>query len=628
MKTYYYKYFIFIGLFLSLQANAEDVITLTDKEEYQVITNEYIEVLEDTTGKLTIEDMVNPVVSSRFYVVNRNYALNEHVGSVYWARFKIKNLSSNQKKWLLEILDSRQNDIQLYQLGEQNKFVKTQAGINGDFYNREYEHKNFIFEIHPSKEAKYFYLRVKSDARTSFIMKVSTSKFLLEYGLNEYYLLGLYYGILAMMAIYSLFVFFMIKEKVYLFYLIYTVSWMYSSMLADGTGFQYVWTEIPLISKIGIYISRPLLLSVFVFYSLEFLKNPDINILNRKYVLYSLGIYLLFYPVQFIFDLALIHNTLFLIPFIIIFFYSIKSLRSGYKPARYFLIGNSMILLSVTLTLLKYNGLLDFLSSFWTLEIIIVYSTNIAMVMEIVILSFAMADRIKFFKIEKEKTQELLIGQLEENHKLTQKVNRELEEKVKERTQEIEEKRKQIEEANLKLQEQAIQINEMNARLDLDNWKLKKSIIEEKESRIKFKEISFEEFKQVYPNENICFQFLEELKWEKGYTCKRCGNDKYGKGNHQFSRRCTKCRYDESVTTDTLFHKCKFDINKALYIVVMVNRYGDKQSISELANELELRVATCWNFAQKALKVRNSKEYAKLDDENKFRFLIQQEIND
>jgi hypothetical protein len=220
-----------------------------------------------------------------------------------------------------------------------------------------------------------------------------------------------------------------------------------------------------------------------------------------------------------------------------------------------------------------------------------------------------------------------LIGQLEENQKLTQKVNRELEEKVIERTREIEDKRKQIEEANIKLQEQAAQINEMNARLDLDNWKLKKSIIEEKESRIKFKEISFEEFKQVYPNENICFQFLEELKWTKGYKCNRCGNDKYGKGNHQFSRRCTKCRYDESVTTDTIFHKCKFDINKALYIVVMVNRYGEKQSISDLAGELDLRVATCWNFAQKALKVRNSKEYAKLDDESKFRFLIQQEVS-
>ena len=629
MKRNYYTILLILLCLIPLQpSKASTKFILNDSSEYKVITNEYIEILEDKEGKLSIEDITNPLRNKDFYVVNRNYALNENINSVYWARFKIQNNSKISKKWLLEILDSRQNEIQLYQLNDQQKFVITKAGINGAFYNREYVHKNFIFEISPDKQERYFYLRVKSNARTSFLMKVCTSKFILEYGLSEYYMLGLYYGILAMMAIYSLFVFFMIKEKVYLFYLLYTVIWMYSSMLADGTGFQYLWPEFPFISKIGIYISRPLLLIVFVFYSLEFLRNPDLTILNRKYVLYALAVYLVFYPIQFIFDLALVHNTLFLIPFFIIFYYSLKSLRSGYKPARYFLLGNSVVLLSVTLTLLKYNGLLDFLRGYRTLDIIVVYSTNIAMVMEIIILSFAMADRIKFFKVEKEKSQALFIDQLEENQKLTQKVNKELEEKVKERTKEIEEKGKIIQEANLKLQEQAAQINEMNARLDLDNWKLKKSIIEEKESRIKFKEISFEEFKQVYPNENICFQFLEELKWEKGYKCNRCGNDKYGKGNHQFSRRCTKCRYDESVTTDTLFHKCKFDINKALYIVVMVNRYGDKQSISDLAAELDLRVATCWNFAQKALKVRNSKEYNKLDDESKFRFLIQQEISD
>lgn len=627
MKMSYYKYFIIIFIFFSFQAKAGNIINLTDSIEYQVITSDYLEVMEDKTEKLGINDMSIPSVSALFYRVYSNYALNEHINSIYWARFKISNLSGRQKKWLLEILDSRQNDIQLFQLDDNRNYIQTKAGINGDFHNREYEHKNFIFEIHPNTTPQYYYLRIKSSARTSFLMKVSTSKFILEYGLNEYYLLGLYYGILAMMAIYSLFVFFMIKERVYLLYLLYTISWMYWSMLADGTGFQYLWPELPIISKIGIYLSRPMLLCAFALYSLEFLKNLDKNILNKKYVYYAIGLYLIFYPIQFIFDLSLLHNILFISPFIVIFYYSIKSLRSGYKPARYFLFGNSLVLLSVTLTFLKYNGLLDFLSPFWTLEIIIVYSTNIAMVMEIVILSFAMADRIKYFKIEKEKTQVLLIAQLKENHELTQKVNLELEQKVKVRTKEIEEKSKLIEEANLKLQEQSKQINEMNARLDLDNWKLKKSIIEEKESRIKFKEISFEEFKQVYPNENICFQFLEELKWDKGYTCKRCGNDKYGKGNHQFSRRCTKCRYDESVTTDTLFHKCKFDINKALYIVVMVNRYGDKLSISDLASELNLRVATCWNFTQKALKVRNSKEYTKLDEEGKFRFLIQQEIN-
>ena len=317
MKRFYFSFYIFLfTIFVSSQSFADKTIVLNDSADYQMIGNDQMEVLEDKDGKYSIEDILKPSISSKFYAVERNYALNEHVSSVYWARFKIQNASSNKRKWLLEILDSRQNDIQLFQTDDDKKYIITKAGINGNFYNREYQHKNFIFEILPDNESKYYYLRVKSAARTSFLLKVSTSKFILEYGLNEYYLLGLYYGILVMMAIYSLFVFFMIKEKVYLLYLLYTISWMYSSMLADGTGFQYIWPDLPMISKIGIYISRPLLLIVFVFYSLEFLKNPDKNILDKRLVYYSLALYLFVYPIQFVFDLALIHNTLFLIPFI------------------------------------------------------------------------------------------------------------------------------------------------------------------------------------------------------------------------------------------------------------------------------------------------------------------------
>jgi hypothetical protein len=622
-------YYLILCCFLTVPSWAISKVSLYDSLEYCVVSSEYIEILEDTSGQWTIDDLQTPSVASRFYSVNRNYALNEHLSSVYWVRFKLKNLSGPHKKWLLEIMDSRQSEIRLYQpdLGG-SSYEETSAGIDHGFDNREYQYKNFIFEIHPpAQEEHYYYLRITSKARTSFLIKITSSKYVTEYGITEYYLLGLYYGILLMMAIYSLFVFFMIRERVYLLYLLYIISWMYNSMLADGTGYQYVWPGLPVLSQLGSYISRPLLITVFVFYSLEFLKDKKNTLINVRYLYTALAAYLIVYPVQFVYDWSWLHNTLFLLPFVLIFYYSIQSLRKGYQPARYFVLSNSVLVLSIGVTLLKYSGLLDFLSSLTLLDIIIVYSTNIAMVIMIIILSFAMADRIRYFKTGKEKTQQLLINQLEENQLLSQKVNRELEQKVKERTREIEEKNTLLQEANQQLQVQAAQINEMNARLDLDNWNLKKSILEEKESRIKFKEISFEEFKQVYPNESICFQLLEEMKWEKGFLCKRCGNDKYGKGNNPFSRRCTKCRYDESVTADTIFHKCKFDINKALYILVMINRYGEQQSISDLAAELNLRMATCWNFAQKTLKVRNTKEYAKLDEEQKFRYLILQSPN-
>ncbi|MFL5729585.1 MAG: transposase, partial [Cytophagaceae bacterium] len=268
------------------------------------------------------------------------------------------------------------------------------------------------------------------------------------------------------------------------------------------------------------------------------------------------------------------------------------------------------------------SGLLEMIVHIDLVAIIAVYSTNIGMVLEIMILSFALADRVKFLKMEKEKTQQQLIHQLHENQRLSEKVNRELEQKVTERTQVIEEKSKLLEVANLKLIEQSEKINQMNALLDIDNWKLKKSLIEEKESRIKLKDISFEEFMQVYPNDTTCFKYLEELKWPEQFVCIKCGNTKYGKGINVFSRRCTRCRYDETITTNTIFYRCKFPINKALYIVATINRYGEDISITELSNKLELRNATCWAFVKKVIKVRKKSKYDSIPDEKKLAFLI------
>ena len=344
------------------------------------------------------------------------------------------------------------------------------------------------------------------------LFKIRTSKNFALYAINEYYLLGLYYGILIMMAIYSIFIFLTSKEKVYLLYFLYVLSWMYNSLITDNIGFQFFWPSSPLLSKFGFYFSKLVLLTGFVFYSLAFLKIDRGFPNYRKYIIYSLLLYVIYYPIQFFQEIPLLNNLLFILPFFLIYYASFKSLFNGFKPARYFILGNSIILLGILIAILRDHGFLEWLLQYDAYSIIAVYSTNIAMILEIIILSFAMADRLRFFKNEKDKAQQQLIEQLNENHKLSEKVNRELEGKVKERTMQLEEKTNQLEDANKKLEEQAEKINQINALLDLDNWNLKKKIIEEKQSRIVFKGISFEEFVQVYPNEASCFTFIEELK--------------------------------------------------------------------------------------------------------------------
>jgi hypothetical protein len=85
------------------------------------------------------------------------------------------------------------------------------------------------------------------------------------------------------------------------------------------------------------------------------------------------------------------------------------------------------------------------------------------------------------------------------------------------------------------------------------------------------KELDRDTFKSRFGTKSLCYQFLSDQKWSSGYNCIKCDHNKYSRGSQTCSRRCRKCGYDESTTTNTLFHKLKFGIDKAfemLYEIV------------------------------------------------------------
>lgn len=85
------------------------------------------------------------------------------------------------------------------------------------------------------------------------------------------------------------------------------------------------------------------------------------------------------------------------------------------------------------------------------------------------------------------------------------------------------------------------------------------------------KDIDRQTFKDRFTTKEDCYNFLAEFKWQEGYSCKRCKSGVYIKGKQLARRRCSKCGYDESITTGKLFHKLKFVIDKAfemLYEIV------------------------------------------------------------
>lgn len=115
-----------------------------------------------------------------------------------------------------------------------------------------------------------------------------------------------------------------------------------------------------------------------------------------------------------------------------------------------------------------------------------------------------------------------------------------------------------------------------------------------------FKNIGQIEFEQVFDTEEKCLAYLAENKWENGFSCRKCGHTNFCKGKKPYSRRCTRCKSEESATAHTIFHKCKFPLTEAFKITYLVCHKPDL-STNQLAQKLDMRQMTCWKFKKKIL---------------------------
>ncbi|MBP9178639.1 MAG: IS1595 family transposase [Flavobacteriales bacterium] len=122
----------------------------------------------------------------------------------------------------------------------------------------------------------------------------------------------------------------------------------------------------------------------------------------------------------------------------------------------------------------------------------------------------------------------------------------------------------------------------------------------------RFKSLSIFEFQQLFPDDASCLAHLSSIKWKEGFACRYCGHSKYCGGERPHDRQCTSCNYTESPTAHAMFHKVKFPLVKAFWIVYYLASTKKGMSSTELSRKLELRQKTCWLFKRKVMQAMKS----------------------
>ncbi len=591
--------------FAALALNEVTPCQVTTHSEVLFFDEECFEKLEGAPADASLQE-VSSMKAGWHALEQENPFIIRHPNQVLWIRFPVHNQAKDTYKRFLEFPDAHNSNIQLYSIPKSGNVINHQAvGFDLPISKRQYLYKNVLYDLAvPYGDTQWFYARLESKYESSFLVMIVSDTYVLSYFLPEYYWLGVFYGILLIMAIYNLFIYISTREPVYVYYVLYVLCCALYTGGEDTVLFQLFWPESPVFNHYFFVLSPPLLAMSYILYSTAFLE-----VKKRFKVL----IYICFASTAIAFACSMIGQIafyqistfLFYMPFLILYGIAIYLYRQGKLYTRFFIIGSSFIQVSLMVFLLRKLNILP--STIFTF-----YTFNFAFVVEVMLFSYALADKLKLIKKEKEEAQNLLIDSLQQQEKMKDSINQELEQKVKQRTSQLEQQSTQLAQQNEQLQMMTDKLNEMNIKLDVDNWQLKKQVVEETKSRILLQEVSMEEFNEIFPDEAACYRFLEELKWQDGFVCKKCGNDTYVAGDKVFARKCRKCKYNESVTTNTLFQGVKFPIEKAFYITYRTFSDTDKITVEELANLVDIRTATVWAFRKKVQETKDLKRKAKV----------------
>ena len=603
---------------------AQTPVQINGKIGQHIFINKEIEFLQDTVNRLSFDDVQQADKQQRFKSSTSYFPRNKpHASNWYKIRIHLSEPVEAHSA-VIEFFDQTTNHITAYVPTAQGSYVSSRSGADFNFSKRLYKHKNFEFQLQPLPPGDYTcYFKVRATDGVNIIIVYRKLTFFIHYALTEYLTYGLFYGIILIFSFHNLLMYVAIKRKQYLYYVLYILSVGLYEMSTDGIAFQYIWPNAPHWN----HYAYGFALYSLSFFALVFTKEL-LHVRRKAPALHRLiNAVIALRTIYFLYCL-LFNKSMFyykfveFIPLSIAFYTGIVIWAKGFKPARFFVLGYTFLYMGFIIKAITALGFARIIPG-----LVSNYSLGFSFVLEMLFLSFSIGDQVRLLRRQKQKAQDAAMKQMQINYELKDSINKELEVKVNERTREVTEKseeiiqqsqiievqNKELLNINQQLEAQASEITRMNVLLESDNIQLKTNIEKVTDARALSTELSFDEFSLKYPDQETCNKFLADIKWAKGFACIKCGNEVYKNGRAPYSRRCSKCNYEESVLYNTIFQNNRIPINKAFYIVYLI--YTSKGNISsyQLSEKLQIRQSTCWQYALRIKRVMEDHKKGKKD---------------
>ncbi len=400
------------------------VDTLTvHEDESKLINKRFFTQLEDPGRDLTFAQ----VLKSDFKPAGNALPILKVSNAVLWLKVVLHNKSA-QPYIPISINASVIDQFDLYWLtGNNVAHLSSPKSTKGNLMPK----ANMINCTILPDSVRTIYLRIESNVPNIIPVEFSSADKYFEKYSSRNISFGIFMRIIVIMSFYNLLLFFVVKDKSYLYYVIYILFLGLVQSMTRGYG-SSLFSPI-VYNNYLIPFSRIFFwFSIFLFVT-EFLQLKQQN--KKMYILVIALAVLFTTPAIFIltknltiaFDLI---TTYIGISCVALLGIGIIMYSKGYKPAKFFMFGWCLFLVSILISIARSKGYVPY--NDFTADIVLFSS-----VIELVLFSIALADKINFYRSQTNDSQSLALRIARENERLITEQNILLESKVIERTREL-----------------------------------------------------------------------------------------------------------------------------------------------------------------------------------------------
>ncbi|MFC7293141.1 EAL domain-containing protein [Marinobacter aromaticivorans] len=196
-----------------------------------------------------------------------------------WFRFDVP---ANRQADLLEVAYSQLDYISFYLLDSGELVDTVTTGDRYPFAQRPVLNRHFLFPFNPDGgKNREILLEIRTEGTLQAPMSLWNTRAFFAHASVEEQLHAVYYGILISVIFFNLFVFFALREPVYLLYVLSTLGYLLLISNLNGTAFQLLWPESPEIQNRAMLFTVPLAVVFTLLFSRSFLKleqtAPNLN---------------------------------------------------------------------------------------------------------------------------------------------------------------------------------------------------------------------------------------------------------------------------------------------------------------------------------------------------------------